>query len=127
MATFNDRAILESIINPLQPNKFHESEEHAISMEDDELNINHGMFVSVSCLLSHATFLIYAFKKGNNEHVTKEAGELEKKGVALAESGAIDEALEIFNSAIELSPNWSSAYNNRAQALRLLKRNEGNI
>lgn len=57
----------------------------------------------------------------------KDAKEFEKQGVGLAESGNIDKAIEMFDKAISLSPMWASAYNNRAQALRILKRNEGNI
>lgn len=56
----------------------------------------------------------------------KKAKEFEKRGVVFAESGNIDSALEMFNSAVSVSPTWASAYNNRAQALRLLRRDEGN-
>lgn len=53
------------------------------------------------------------------------AKEFEKQGVIFAESGRMDQALEMFGKAVDCSPMWASAYNNRAQALRLLKRNEG--
>lgn len=36
-----------------------------------------------------------------------------------AESGDIDMALDCFSRAVEIAPHWASAYNNRAQALRL--------
>ena len=55
------------------------------------------------------------------------AKEFEKQGVILAESGTLDQALDMFEKAIASSPTWASAYNNRAQALRLLKRNEGEL
>lgn len=53
------------------------------------------------------------------------AKEFEKQGVVFAESGNLNQALEMFDKAIAISPLWASAYNNKAQALRLLKRNEG--
>ena len=68
-------------------------------------------------------FFLY-FSVDNSENV-KNAKEFEKQGVICAESGKMDEALKMFNNAIGSSPMWASAYNNRAQALRLLKRNEG--
>ena len=55
----------------------------------------------------------------------KQAKELEKKGVELAEAGNLNEAVVQFEKAITIAPNWASAYNNRAQALRLAGRNEG--
>ncbi|KAM8927703.1 tetratricopeptide repeat protein 36 [Pelodytes ibericus] len=44
---------------------------------------------------------------------------LEKGGVEAAESGDAVTALQRFNEAIKLLPKSASAYNNRAQALRL--------
>jgi len=49
----------------------------------------------------------------------KEAKQLELEGVQQAEEGNVERALELFNQAIELAPTHASAYNNRAQALRL--------
>ena len=49
----------------------------------------------------------------------KECKLLELEGVKAAESGSIDSALEFFNRAIQVAPSHASAYNNRAQALRL--------
>lgn len=98
MATSNDRAILNSIINPLLPNEEFEDlgsevAEHTLINETNFPNIN-------------------------------DAKEFEKQGIVLAESGTLDQALDMFEKAIASSPTWASAYNNRAQALRLLKRNE---
>ena len=45
--------------------------------------------------------------------------------MALAESGKLTEALEVFNKAVMVSPLLPSVYNNRAQTYRLLNRNEG--
>jgi len=41
------------------------------------------------------------------------------KGVKLAESNDLKRSIECFTMAIQTSPEWASAYNNRAQALRL--------
>ena len=55
----------------------------------------------------------------------EKAKDFEKQGVILAESGDLEKALNLFNEAINESPTWASAYNNKAQVLRLLKRDEG--
>ncbi|XP_046444732.1 tetratricopeptide repeat protein 36-like [Daphnia pulex] len=96
MATSNDRAILNSIINPLLPN------DEFKALDDAREDID----------------------ETDNSENEKSAKEFEKQGVIFAESGKMDEALKMFNNAIDSSPMWASAYNNRAQALRLLKRNE---
>ncbi|KAL8601901.1 hypothetical protein ACOMHN_020636 [Nucella lapillus] len=49
----------------------------------------------------------------------KEAKGLEMEGVQAAEEGNMDAALDAFSHAILVAPHWPSAYNNRAQALRL--------
>ncbi|XP_076451651.1 tetratricopeptide repeat protein 36-like [Babylonia areolata] len=49
----------------------------------------------------------------------KEAKALEVQGVNAAEQGDIDMAINSFSEAIQVAPHWPSAYNNRAQALRL--------
>lgn len=53
----------------------------------------------------------------------KNAKQLEIEGVNLAESGHVENAIELFNKAILLAPEHASSYNNRAQAYRL----QGNI
>lgn len=53
------------------------------------------------------------------EQVT-EAKKLEKEAVNLAEKGEVGKAIDIFNEIIAIQPNLSSAYNNRAQAYRLM-------
>ncbi|XP_057380508.1 tetratricopeptide repeat protein 36-like isoform X2 [Daphnia carinata] len=93
MATSKDRAILDSIINPLLPND--EFVPHNDVQEDTD-----------------------------DSEAVKTTKEFEKQGVIFAESGRMDQALEMFGKAVECSPMWASAYNNRAQAFRLLKRNE---
>ncbi|KAH0623399.1 hypothetical protein JD844_031672 [Phrynosoma platyrhinos] len=45
--------------------------------------------------------------------------ELEVQGVSQAEAGDLEKALATFGQAIQLLPERASAYNNRAQALRL--------
>lgn len=44
---------------------------------------------------------------------------LELRGVSAAEAGDLQGALQLFSQAIEILPQRASAYNNRAQALRL--------
>ncbi|EDW94413.1 tetratricopeptide repeat protein 36 homolog [Drosophila yakuba] len=53
----------------------------------------------------------------------KASRELELKGIALSESGQLDEALDLFEQSLNLAQR-SSVLNNRAQTLRLAKRDE---
>ncbi|RUS35199.1 hypothetical protein BC938DRAFT_474274 [Jimgerdemannia flammicorona] len=46
--------------------------------------------------------------------------EMEKRGVQLAEQGKLPESIEAFSEAIAACEHYASAYNNRAQAYRLL-------
>lgn len=57
--------------------------------------------------------------------LSKAVGELETKGVRAAETGDIAGAMKAFEEAIRTAPGRASCYNNRAQALRLLGRNDG--
>lgn len=41
------------------------------------------------------------------------------RGVSAAETGDLQTALQLFSQAIQILPQRASAYNNRAQALRL--------
>ncbi len=56
-----------------------------------------------------------------------ECKRLEKQGVHAAEGGDIISALDFFNQAIQLRPTRPSAYNNRAQALRLKGDTQGSL
>ncbi|KAL8173428.1 UNVERIFIED_CONTAM: Tetratricopeptide repeat protein 36 [Gekko kuhli] len=49
----------------------------------------------------------------------EQATELEVQGIAAAEAGDTEKALKRFGQAIQLLPARASAYNNRAQTLRL--------
>lgn len=49
----------------------------------------------------------------------KQVKELELQGVSAAEAGDLKGALQLFSQAIQILPQRASAYNNRAQALRL--------
>jgi len=64
-------------------------------------------------------------ENGDDGEEIKSAKALERLGVELAEAGNVEKALAQFEKAIEIAPKWASAYNNRAQALRLIGRNEG--
>lgn len=50
----------------------------------------------------------------------KQVKELEMRGVSAAEAGELQAALQLFSEAVHILPQRASAYNNRAQALRLL-------
>ncbi|GIY99206.1 tetratricopeptide repeat protein 36, partial [Caerostris extrusa] len=52
-----------------------------------------------------------------------EAKRLELEAVKKAETGNVEEAIEILNHSIQLAPRRPSGYNNRAQAFRL----KGNV
>ncbi|XP_050334599.1 tetratricopeptide repeat protein 36 homolog [Bactrocera neohumeralis] len=49
---------------------------------------------------------------------------LEVRAIKLAEEGKLVEALQYFEQAIEVAPTRASVYNNRAQALRLVGRDD---
>ena len=117
MATSNDRAILNSIINPLMPT----DEFKAVA---DEIGKQCKCNSFISFYPTYYSVCILNPYVDNSENV-KNAKEFEKQGVICAEAGKMNEALQMFNNAIGSSPMWASAYNNRAQALRLLKRNDG--
>ncbi|XP_015739280.1 tetratricopeptide repeat protein 36 [Coturnix japonica] len=95
MGSANDRAVLQTIFNPSTP--FGDvpglDEDEDVEQEEEES----------------------AFAPELLEQVK----DLELQGVSAAESGDLSAALERFNVAIRLLPERASAYNNRAQALRL--------
>ncbi|PSN38372.1 Tetratricopeptide repeat protein 36 [Blattella germanica] len=91
MASEQDKAILNSIFNPLLPLGEYVEEELPIELQDSEDEIP------------------------NIANIKK----LEVEGVRAAEHGDIGAALDIFTQVINLAPNWASGYNNRAQACRL--------
>ncbi|KAJ2544014.1 hypothetical protein EV175_005932 [Coemansia sp. RSA 1933] len=51
----------------------------------------------------------------------------ERQAVKLAESGKVAEAVEQLDGIISDCPHYASAYNNRAQAIRLLERNTDDV
>ncbi|XP_028321083.1 tetratricopeptide repeat protein 36 isoform X2 [Gouania willdenowi] len=92
MASANDRAVLQAIFNPSTP--FGDVPGlHQEEVPDDD-----------SCF---------------DPELLKQVKELEKQGVCAAESGDLTSALQLFSQAIHILPQRGSAYNNRAQALRL--------
>ncbi|NWR46202.1 TTC36 protein, partial [Regulus satrapa] len=93
MATANDRAVLQTIFNPSTP--FGD-----IPGLDEEEDVQDEVEAFPLELLDQVR-------------------ELELQGVSAAESGDVSTALERFSEAIRLLPERASAYNNRAQALRL--------
>ncbi|XP_073422585.1 tetratricopeptide repeat protein 36 [Dendrobates tinctorius] len=95
MCTPNDSAILHAIFNPNAPfGDICEDEDHDTA-EDKGLDSRFP------------------------PDVLEEALRLELSGVTAAECGDVKTAILKFGEAISLLPDWPSAYNNRAQALRL--------
>ncbi|NXK63913.1 TTC36 protein, partial [Sylvietta virens] len=94
MATANDRAVLQTIFNPSTP--FGDIP----GLDEEEEDVQDEVEAFPLELLDQVR-------------------ELELQGVSAAESGDISTALERFSEAIRLLPERASAYNNRAQALRL--------
>ncbi|XP_063166932.1 tetratricopeptide repeat protein 36 [Candoia aspera] len=93
MATVNDRAVLQTIFHPNVP--FDEDSEEE---QEKQQAIQEGGF---------------------DPELLKQATHLEAQGIAAAEGGDLELALEKINQAIQLLPERASAFNNRAQALRL--------
>ena len=62
---------------------------------------------------------------GFDTELLKQVKELEMCGVSAAEAGDLQAALQLFSQAIQILPQRASAYNNRAQALRLLGNTAG--
>ncbi|XP_074655838.1 tetratricopeptide repeat protein 36-like [Tubulanus polymorphus] len=91
MISEHDSAILNKIFNPNQP--FEPSTARVNTAADDQREIE--------------------------TETTREVKRLELAGVKAAESGDFKNSLEFFTRAINLEPERGSAYNNRAQALRL--------
>ncbi|XP_068274559.1 tetratricopeptide repeat protein 36 isoform X2 [Nyctibius grandis] len=95
MATANDRAVLQTIFNPSTPfgdiPGLDEEEEDAVQDEGEAFTLE----------------------------LLEQVRDLELQGVSAAESGDVSTALERFGEAVRLLPERASAYNNRAQALRL--------
>ncbi|XP_075298632.1 tetratricopeptide repeat protein 36 [Opisthocomus hoazin] len=101
MATANDRAVLRSIFNPSTP--FGDvaglDEEEDAQEEEEDAQEEEGTAFAPELL--------------------ERARALELQGVSAAEAGDVSAALERFSEAVRLLPQRASAYNNRAQALRL--------
>lgn len=55
-----------------------------------------------------------------DSELLEQVKELEMGGVSAAEAGDLQTALQLFSQAVQILPERASAYNNRAQALRLL-------
>lgn len=56
----------------------------------------------------------------------KESKSLCLQGAQMAEAGNLEEALVLLNKGIAAAPERASAYNDRAQLYRLMKRDDGN-
>lgn len=73
-------------------------------------------------------------EKGSNKHMSNKQGYKEtviqnhktwyKRGVAFSKIGLYKEAIEAYNKAIEIKPDYHDAWSNKAFALRKLGRNK---
>lgn len=93
MASAHDNAVLQAIFNPNSPfGDFSGLNQEETLIDDDS---------------------------GFDTELLKQVKELEMRGVSAAEAGDLEAALHMFSQAIQVLPKRASAYNNRAQALRL--------
>uniref|UniRef100_A0A3B4AS90 Tetratricopeptide repeat protein 36 n=1 Tax=Periophthalmus magnuspinnatus TaxID=409849 RepID=A0A3B4AS90_9GOBI len=93
MASAHDKAVLQAIFNPNTPFGDISGLNQKEALTDDG--------------------------DGFDTELLKQVKELETRGVSAAEAGDLEGALQLFSQAIQLLPGRASAYNNRAQALRL--------
>ncbi|KAJ0021892.1 hypothetical protein NQD34_009382 [Periophthalmus magnuspinnatus] len=93
MASAHDKAVLQAIFNPNTPFGDISGLNQEEALTDDD--------------------------SGFDTELLKQVKELETRGVSAAEAGDLEGALQLFSQAIQLLPGRASAYNNRAQALRL--------
>ncbi|XP_029028148.1 tetratricopeptide repeat protein 36 [Betta splendens] len=93
MACEHDRAVLRAIFNPTTPF----GDVPALNQEEELIDDDSGF----------------------DTDLLKQVKELETRGVSAAEAGDLCAALQLFSQAVQMLPERASAYNNRAQALRL--------
>ncbi|XP_060928973.1 tetratricopeptide repeat protein 36 [Limanda limanda] len=93
MASAHDRAVLQAIFNPNTPF----GDVPALNQEEELIDDESGF----------------------DTELLEQVKELEKRGVSAAEAGDLQAALQLLSQAIQILPGRASAYNNRAQALRL--------
>ncbi|XP_035009643.1 tetratricopeptide repeat protein 36 [Hippoglossus stenolepis] len=93
MASAHDRAVLQAIFNPTAP-----FGDVPVLNQDQELIDD---------------------ESGFDAELLEQVKELEMRGVSAAEAGDLQAALQLLGQAIRILPGRASAYNNRAQALRL--------
>ncbi|KAF0030139.1 hypothetical protein F2P81_016870 [Scophthalmus maximus] len=93
MASAHDRAVLQALFNPNTPFGDSPGPNQEEELIDDE--------------------------SGFDTQLLRQVKELEKSGISAAEAGDLQAALQLFSQAIQILPRRASAYNNRAQALRL--------
>ncbi|XP_055516506.1 tetratricopeptide repeat protein 36-like [Leucoraja erinacea] len=93
MTTPRDRAVLHTILDPNNPFGHDPWSETEHELVDDDSRFDPVL--------------------------VDQAKDLELRGVELAESGHLASALGLFDQAVSIIPHRPSAYNNRAQALRL--------
>lgn len=101
----HDQQVLESIFNPLELTSSLEAQHINPDLAEPLLDNDEELNCSADAL--------------------KESKLLEIEAVKLAEEQKLEEALDKFFKALKFTPKRASIYNNRAQALRLAGRDEG--
>ena len=83
------------------------------------------LIVSISILSSSITIVnqIASAQTNTNNVTSDEAIELNEKGAALANLGKYDEAIEFFDKALAIEPNYVEASYNKGLALDALNKN----
>ncbi|XP_061538071.1 tetratricopeptide repeat protein 36 [Phycodurus eques] len=99
MASAHDRAVLQAIFNPNSPFGDVPGLDQEQELMDDDSPFDEDSLRLVK--------------------------DLETRAVSAAEVGDLQGALELFSRAVRVLPHRASAYNNRAQALRLQGNTEG--
>lgn len=107
MATPKDKAVLNTILNPLMPNSIIDENENELLAE------------------SNTPFVFPIDLDYSDLPNIDECRRLESLGVRAAETKDYPNALTKFTEAIEICPNNPSPYNNRAQAYRLMENVDG--
>ncbi|ETE72188.1 hypothetical protein L345_01987, partial [Ophiophagus hannah] len=121
MATIkDDLAVLQTIFHPNVPfdEELQEEQGRQQAVEgDDSLQGREELLELAPFFLS--LLLTLVTEGGFDPELLRQATHLEAQGIAAAEGGDLELALEKLDQAIQLLPTRASAFNNRAQALRL--------
>lgn len=130
MSSANDKAVLDAIFNPLLPTGECDLNDdlHADQTRPGDSGKLFAIRRKCSALISTLLCSRYAADAPDVKPLTEDelcAKSLELEGVQAAEKGDLERALRYFDEAVSKAPGRASAFNNRAQALRLKGDTEG--